>query len=77
MWIEQNKSALVFHRRTQGQIWWPRPLMAYASNWPGPTRAQTVPSGASMNCWLPSQERQRLLAILTGPRRPWWRRWFR
>jgi len=22
-------------------------------------------------------ERQRVIAILTGPRRPWWRRWFR
>ena len=24
-----------------------------------------------------AEERQRVIAILTGPRRPWWRRWFR
>ena len=24
-----------------------------------------------------AEERRRLLALLTGPRQPWWRRWFR
>jgi hypothetical protein len=24
-----------------------------------------------------AEERRRLTAVLTGPRRPWWRRWFR
>jgi len=26
---------------------------------------------------LEGDERRRLLALLTGPRVPWWRRWFR
>jgi hypothetical protein len=24
-----------------------------------------------------AEERRRLMALLTGPRAPWWRRWFR